>query len=502
MGNLTNLRVLWLGGNQLSGELPSSLGNLTNLQELDLRDMQLCAPPDAAFQAWLQGIGTKGGVRNCEDGGGVADDHSNTSAGATRLPLGSSRAGQIEPGGDVDYFSVQVDAAGVLTIYTTGSLDTKGVLQDGSGSTLASDDDGGDGYNFHLERSVSAGTYYIKVEAFASSSTGSYTIHASHVRDRSVGGTPTDRAVLVALYEATNGANWTNNTNWLSDRPLSEWFGVRTDANGRVTHLELVDNGLSGSLPSSLGNLTNLQELGLRFNQLSGSPPSSLGNLTNLQELWLGYNQFSGSPPSSLGNLTNLQRLDLSWNQFSGSPPSSLGNLTNLQRLDLSWNQFSGALPTWLGNLTNLQVLYLAHNNFSGTLPSSLVNLTNLMELALNNTQLCAPTDAGFQAWLQGIATKHGVVNCSEGDDDAIRFVEGVAIEALKLPAAPEGAGTPPYTYSVSGLPAGLSFDPETRTLSGAPTAAGRYEVTYTVTDATGASASLPLIVIVEPSSG
>ena len=44
-----------------------------------------------------------------------------------------------------------------------------------------------------------------------------------------------DRAILVALYEATNGANWTNKTNWLSDRPLSEWFGVRTDANGRVT---------------------------------------------------------------------------------------------------------------------------------------------------------------------------------------------------------------------------------------------------------------------------
>ncbi|MCY4603895.1 MAG: PPC domain-containing protein, partial [Gemmatimonadetes bacterium] len=91
----------------------------------------------------------------------------------------SSRSGQIETGSDVDYFSVQVGASGTLTVYTTGSLDTQGTLENSSGSRLASDDDEGSNTNFRIEHSVSAGTYYIKVEGYNSSSTGSYTIHAS-----------------------------------------------------------------------------------------------------------------------------------------------------------------------------------------------------------------------------------------------------------------------------------------------------------------------------------
>ena len=62
-----------------------------------------------------------------------------------------------------------------------------------------------------------------------------------------------DRSALVELYTATDGANWTNNTNWNSSAPLDSWHGVSTDAAGRVTDLSLVSNQLSGSIPSSLG---------------------------------------------------------------------------------------------------------------------------------------------------------------------------------------------------------------------------------------------------------
>ena len=41
-----------------------------------------------------------------------------------------------------------------------------------------------------------------------------------------------DRSVLVALYKATHGPNWTNKENWLSAAPLDEWYGVGTDADG------------------------------------------------------------------------------------------------------------------------------------------------------------------------------------------------------------------------------------------------------------------------------
>ena len=55
----------------------------------------------------------------------------------------------------------------------------------------------------------------------------------------------TDRAALVALYNTTGGANWTNNTNWLTNEALSEWHGVTTNSDGRVTELNLSRNQLT-----------------------------------------------------------------------------------------------------------------------------------------------------------------------------------------------------------------------------------------------------------------
>ena len=93
----------------------------------------------------------------------------------------------------------------------------------------------------------------------------------------------TDKAVLVALYNATEGPNWENNRNWLSDRPIGEWSRVSTDGDGRVTGLYLDGNQLSGSIPPDLGNLASLVTLYLYDNQLSGSIPPELGNLANLE---------------------------------------------------------------------------------------------------------------------------------------------------------------------------------------------------------------------------
>ena len=85
-----------------------------------------------------------------------------------------------------------------------------------------------------------------------------------------------DRAALVALYRATNGASWADSSNWATAAPLHEWFGVKTDVEGRVAILDLNGNGLSGPLPSSLGNLGNLINLALHDNGLSGPIPGSL----------------------------------------------------------------------------------------------------------------------------------------------------------------------------------------------------------------------------------
>ena len=129
----------------------------------------------------------------------------------------------------------------------------------------------------------------------------------------------TDREALVALYNATGGLNWRNNTNWLSGRPLGEWHGVTTDSNGRVVAMDLYSNQLSGEIPAELGSLTNLTELRLHGNhRLTGEIPPELGNLTNLKVLWLFANQLSGEIPPELGNLTDLLVLWLHANQLSG----------------------------------------------------------------------------------------------------------------------------------------------------------------------------------------
>ena len=207
----------------------------------------------------------------------------------------------------------------------------------------------------------------------------------------------TDKAALVALYNAMDGPNWANNRNWLSDRPIGEWSRVSTDGDGRVTGLWLDGNELSGSIPSELGTLDNLRTLSLSNNELSGSIPSELGDLANLGVLWLDGNELSGSIPSELGNLANLYSLWLDGNELSGSIPSELGNLDNLYSLWLLGNQLSGSIPSELGNLDNLYSLYLCGNQFSGSIPSELGNLPNLYWLRLGDNQFSGsiPSELG-----------------------------------------------------------------------------------------------------------
>jgi len=241
-----------------------------------------------------------------------------------------------------------------------------------------------------------------------------------------------ERDALIALYNSTNGANWKKKTHWLGAVGTEcTWYGVRCnsarsnitsltlDVNqlggsipteiGNLTNLEILDlfrNQLSGSIPAELGNLTNLYWLDLSGNQLSGAIPTQLGNLTNLSSLSLGVNQLSGSIPAELANLKKLQILMLGSNQVSGSIPAELGNLTNLYWLELTQNQLSGSIPTQLGNLTNLQKLNLGSNRLSGSIPAELGNLISLKDLDLFSNQLTGsiPPELGNLTHLESLA--------------------------------------------------------------------------------------------------
>ena len=205
---------------------------------------------------------------------------------------------------------------------------------------------------------------------------------------RAQGTVATDRAALVALYNATGGANWTNNTNWLTNEALSEWYGVTTNSDGRVTSLDLNSNQLTGPIPAELGNLASLQILYLWGNKLTGAIPAELGNLSSLQILSLFRNMLDREIPAELGNLASLQELILYDNELTGPIPAELGNLASLQKLSLTDTQLTGPIPAELGNLASLQILYLHSNELTGAIPAELGDLTELRELSLARNML------------------------------------------------------------------------------------------------------------------
>ena len=274
-----------------------------------------------------------------------------------------------------------------------------------------------------------------------------------------------DRAALMALYDATNGNNWTDSTNWGTDEPLDRWHGVTIGDAGRVVrlnlhannltgtlppalgrlsslaaldlhgnnnnltgpippelgtltnleYLELSNNNLTGPIPPALGALSNLVVLFLYGNNLTGPIPPALGALTNLEVLFLFTNDLTGPIPPALGALTNLEVLILDSNNLAGPIPPALGALSSLRHLSLRSNNLAGPIPPALGDLSRLGILQLGFNNLTGALPLSLANLQYLEQLYIdNNAGLCASADAAFQAWLATVRDFRGDT-CADG---------------------------------------------------------------------------------------
>ena len=229
-----------------------------------------------------------------------------------------------------------------------------------------------------------------------------------------------DREVLVALYNATDGANWTDNTNWLSEEPLGEWHGVTLDESGRVTQLNLSSRQLSGTIPAELGRLLNLRALLLDRNQLSGEIPKELGELSSLLSLGLQENQLTGEIPKELGGLSNLDGLLLNNNQLSGEIPKEFGKLFSLKILILQDNQLSGAIPAELGELSNLELLILANNMLSGEIPAELGQLSNLGAILLAGNQLTGCIPVGLQNISFSDLSTLGLPNCEDSTESSL----------------------------------------------------------------------------------
>ncbi len=209
-----------------------------------------------------------------------------------------------------------------------------------------------------------------------------------------------ERRALVALYEETNGPQWTRNDGWMAHISHCNWHGVTCEA-GYVAHIDLEFNGLSGHIPEDLKQLTHLKTLKLGHNNLRGRIPDTLGHLRQLEHLDLSSNELKGAIPNRLRLLRELKVLDLHNNQLRGTIPSSLGDLNDLEVLDLSENQLQGDLPSQLGDLPRLRVLNVSKNSLEGALPDSLADLVTMEGLYFKDTELFAPSDEEFQQWMR-----------------------------------------------------------------------------------------------------
>ena len=385
LGKLSRLQLLNLFDNELSGTMPTTFRQLSELMTLDIRDTNVCVPKDATFLAWLDtlssfhssGLACDGTRRINFSASSYELKEGETVAVSVRLidqtgePLQSTEIGLTVRLGDgataADYSGVPeritiMAPANEAEFFFTAVADE--TLDDSETVSL--------GFRQPLPDGITAG----------SPDTATVTIYDSGTEREP------DREALEALYRATGGPKWTSRTNWRSHKPLSEWYGVAADESGHVTSLSLSRNGLSGSIPPELGQLSQLRALDLGNNELSGAILRELGGLTHLQELDLKFNELSGTIPLELADLTNLQLLDLESNRLTGTIPSELGALTQLQTLSLRSNQLTGLMPTELGGLIQLQRLDVGINELSGTIPPELGQLSRLQRLSLQFNQL------------------------------------------------------------------------------------------------------------------
>ena len=410
---------LFLGDNQMTGPIPSELGNLANLQELNLRYNQLTGPipPELGNLANLEWLSFSGNQLR-----GSIPSELGKLANLEWLILSDNRlTGAIPPElsqlANLEWLSFSGNQL-------TGSIPSElGDLANLQELNLLANQLTGP-----IPPELSHLTNLQQLILWGNQLTGSIPPELSHLanlqelslqQNRLTGSIPSELGDLANLQRLS-----------LNNNPLTGLIPPKLGNLANLQELNLVNNRLTGSIPPELGKLANLEGLSLaanrltgsipselgnhaklqRFflsgNQLTGSMPSELGKLANLELLWLGGNQLTGSIPPELGNLANLETLSLSQNRLTGPIPSELGHLTNLERLTLSENQLTGSIPPELGNLAKLERLSLGENRLTGSMPSELGKLANLEQLWLGENQLTGsiPSELGNLANLETLS--------------------------------------------------------------------------------------------------
>ena len=250
LGQLENLTILYLYNNKLSGQIPPELGQLTKLEELSLRYNGLSGqiPPELGqlenlTRLWLYNNKLSGQIppelgqlQNLT----ILHLYNNGLSG--QIPVELSKLTSLE----------ELELEGNPGLYAPSDAEFRAWLANLKKFSIDNLDQIDDSDRYE-ELAAKFEGLMDKLDA----------VSLVPISDDLDPIDASDRAALIALYDATNGENWGNNTNWKTDKPLGEWYGVSTNDSGQVIELSLYYNGLSGQIPPELGQLQNL--IGLRL---------------------------------------------------------------------------------------------------------------------------------------------------------------------------------------------------------------------------------------------
>ncbi|EOY13291.1 Leucine-rich repeat protein kinase family protein, putative [Theobroma cacao] len=156
-----------------------------------------------------------------------------------------------------------------------------------------------------------------------------------------------------------------------------------------LRHLYLGSNKFANSIPSSFTRLIDILQLNLSSNFLNGALPIDIGKWKVVTTIDFSENQLTSEIPRSIGDLEDLTYLSLSGNRLNGSIPELFGGLIGLQFLDLSRNNFFGIIPKSFQKLLHLEYLNVSFNRLHGEIPNKGPFANYSIQSFMGNEALC-----------------------------------------------------------------------------------------------------------------